>query len=110
MTVKIVKSSGRTPGPDRVLISADMSNIGVQPQKPNIGQHAELLRNGKVAGAQRFPALGAGITYPLQFRLFRDPATRKDPLQVLVRYVLDDRKTANMENCSAVNDSLQKIF
>jgi hypothetical protein len=46
----------------------------------------------------------------LQFRIFRDTSQRTDPLQVLVRYVLDDKRHAPRNNCSPTNDSLQKNF
>ena len=108
LNMKVVKATKKTPV-DRVLITADMANVGSQPQKPNIEQHAELLQNGKVTDSQRFPSLGAGVVYPLQFRIFRDPKARKDPLQVIVRYVLDEHNQP-AENCSIANDSMEKIF
>jgi hypothetical protein len=56
------------------------------------------------------PALGAGVSYPLQFRIFRDTSQRTDPIEVLVRYVLDDKRNPLRNNCSPTNDSLQKTF
>lgn len=109
LAMKVVKATKKNPAADRVLITANMSNIGELAQRPNIAQHAELVQNGKVTETQRFPALGAGVVYPLQFRIFRDPTLRKEPLQVMVRYVLDDRSVAG-ENCSVANDKMEKIF
>jgi hypothetical protein len=93
-----------------VLITADLTNVGVQPQTPHVPQHAELLRDGVVVAKQPLPALAGGVTYPMQFRLFRDLNSRQDPLEVLVRYVLDDRRDELSMNCSVANDALQKIF
>jgi hypothetical protein len=110
LRINVVKGSTKTSTPDRFLITADLSNIGMMAQLPRVQQHAELVRDGAVVATQSLPALASGVTYPLQFRVFRDAAQRKDPLEVLVRYVLDDKsKTAQM-NCSGTNDSLQKIF
>jgi hypothetical protein len=110
LRVNIVKGSTKTNTPDRFLITADLSNIGAASQAPHVQQHAELLRNGMVVASQPLPSLAGGVTYPLQFRVFRDVTQRKDPLEVLVRYVLDDKSRAPAMNCSSANDSLQKIF
>jgi hypothetical protein len=110
LRINLVKGSDKTNVPDRFLITADLTNIGSAPQLPNVAQHTELVRDGSVVATQPLPSLASGITYPLQFRIFRSAKQRKDPLEVLVRYVLEDKnKTAQM-NCSSVNDSLQKIF
>jgi hypothetical protein len=108
LRISVVKGKGDTP--DRVLITADFTNIGMAPQQPHVPQHAELLRDGAVVATQPLPSLQSGVTYPLQFRIFRPVKTRKDPLEVLVRYVLDDRGKVSTMNCSSANDSLQKIF
>jgi hypothetical protein len=110
LSVHLVKGSVKANVPDRFLITADLSNVGTVAQQPGIAQHAELVRDGSVVATQALPSLAGGITYPLQFRVFRDPAQRKDPLQVLVRYVLDDKGKMPVMNCSDANDALQKIF
>ena len=110
LRINLVKGSDKTNVPDRFLITADLSNIGTGAQVPNVQQHAELVRDGSVVATQPLPALASGITYPLQFRIFRSPKSRKDPLQVLVRYVLDEKTKSSQMNCSAANDSLQKLF
>jgi hypothetical protein len=110
LRIKVVKGSTKTDTPDRVLITADLTNVGMAPQQPHVSQHAELVRDGAVIATQPLPSLASGVTYPLQFRVFRDPAQRKDPLEVLVRYVLDEKNKAGAMNCSSANDSLQKIF
>jgi hypothetical protein len=110
LRIHIVKGSDKTNTPDRFLITADLTNVGMASQEPRIAQHAELVRDGAVVATQPLPSLASGITYPLQFRVFRDATQRKDPLQVLVRYVLDDKGKMPEMNCSGANDSLQKIF
>jgi hypothetical protein len=108
--ISLVKGSEKTNTPDRFLITADLTNIGSGAQAPHLGQHAELVRDGSVVASQPLPPLASGVTYPLQYRIFRDAKQRKDPLEVLVRYVLDEKGEANQMNCSGANDSLQKIF
>jgi hypothetical protein len=110
LRIKLVKGTPKTGTLDRVLITADMTNIGDAPQRPHLQQHAELMRDGMIVATQSFPALAAGVTYPLQFRLFRNPGPQSSPLEVLVRYVLDTKSPAATSNCSAANDSLQKTF
>jgi hypothetical protein len=110
MQIKVIKGSAKTVIEDRLLITGVFTNVGVQPQTPHVAQHAELLRDGAVVTSQPLPALGAGVSYPLQFRIFRDTSQRTDPIQVLVRYVLDDKRHAPRNNCSPTNDSLQKTF
>jgi hypothetical protein len=110
MQIKVIKGSAKTVIEDRLLITGVFTNVGVQPQTPHVAQHAELLRNGAVVTSQPLPALGAGVSYPLQFRIFRDTSQRTDPIEVLVRYVLDDKRNPLRNNCSPTNDSLQKTF
>ena len=110
MRINVVKGSAKTNTRDRFLITADLTNIGMAPQMPHVAQHAELVRDGTMVASQTLPALASGVTYPLQFRVFRDPAQRKEPLEVLVRYVLDDKAKTGAMNCSSANDSLQKTF
>jgi hypothetical protein len=110
MQIKVIKGSAKTVIEDRLLITGVFTNVGVQPQTPHVAQHAELLRDGAVVTSQPLPALGAGVSYPLQFRIFRDTSQRTDPIEVLVRYVLDDKRHALRNNCSPTNDSLQKTF
>ena len=59
---------------------------------------------------QPLPALATGVAYPLQFRIFRATSQRTDPIEVLVRYVLDDQTRAARNNCARSNDSLTKTF
>ena len=66
--------------------------------------------DGAVVATQKLPALGASVVYPLQFRIFRATTQRTDPVMVLVRYVLDDKRRTLRNNCSGINDSLQKTF
>jgi hypothetical protein len=110
LRITVVKGTTKTNTPDRYLITADLTNIGMLPQQPHVPQHAELVRDGNVVATQSLPALASGVTYPLQFRVFRDVAQRKDPLEVLVRYVLDDKSKTASNNCSSANDAMQKIF
>ena len=110
LRIHVIKGSDKTNVPDRFLITADLTNVGMAPQRAHVAQHAELVRDGSVVATQTLPSLASGVTYPLQFRVFRDPAQRKDPLEVLVRYVLDDKGKMPEMNCSGANDSLQKIF
>ena len=110
LRITMVKGSPKTNTPDRYLITADMTNVGMMPQQAHVPQHAELVRDGSVTATQTLPALASGVTYPMQFRVFRDSAQRKDPLEVLVRYVLDDKNRSTTNNCSSANDSMQKIF
>lgn len=110
LRIKLVKGTPKAGTLDRILITADMTNIGDAPQRAHLAQHAELMRDGMVVATQSFPALDAGVTYPLQFRLFRTPGPQSEPLEVLVRYVLDSKVQPGNANCSSANDSLQKIF
>ena len=54
LRVKLVKGSPKTGTLDRILITADMTNIGDAPQRPHLPQHAELVRNGVVVATQSF--------------------------------------------------------
>jgi hypothetical protein len=110
LRIKVIKGSTKTSTQDRVLITADLTNIGDEAQRPSVPQHAELLRGGAVVTTQPLPSLAAGVTYPLQFRLFRSIASRSDPLEVMVRYVLDEKRPDASMNCTAANDSMQKTF
>ena len=110
LQIKVIKGSAKTATADRLLITGTFTNIGMESQQPNLAQHAELLRDGAIAATQPLPALGAHVAYPLQFRIFRATSQRTDPVMVLVRYVLDDKRHALRNNCSGVNDSLQKTF
>jgi hypothetical protein len=110
LQIKVIKGSAKTATADRLLITGTFTNVGMEPQQPNLAQHTELLRDGVVVATQPLPALGAGVAYPLQYRIFRATTQRTDPVMVLVRYVLDDKRHALRNNCSGVNDSLQKTF
>ena len=110
LQIKVIKGSAKTATADRLLITGVFTNVGEQSQQPHIAQHAELLRDGVVVASQPLPALAARVAYPLQFRIFRDTSQRTDPIGVLVRYVLDDKRRPVRNNCSPTNDSLQKTF
>jgi hypothetical protein len=110
LQIKVIKGSAKTATADRLLITGTFTNVGLESQQPNLAQHAELLRDGVVVATQQLPALGARVAYPLQFRIFRATTARTDPVMVLVRYVLDDKRRPLRNNCSGVNDSLQKTF
>jgi hypothetical protein len=110
LRIKLIKGSARTATADRLLITGDFTNVGSMAQEPRVAQHAELVRNGVVVASQPLPPLAAGVTYPLQFRIFRDTSQRTDPVQVLVRYVLDAKHRVDRNDCLATNDSLTKIF
>jgi len=110
LQIKVIKGSARTATADRLLITGVFSNVGTLPQQPHVTQHAELVRDGNVIAQQPLPPLAAGVAYPLQFRIFRDTSQRTDPIEVLVRYVLDDKHRELRNNCSATNDSLTKTF
>jgi hypothetical protein len=100
---------GNATVPDRIVITADVVNVGTQSQTAGVAQHIELLKDGTVLSSERFRPLRVGERYPVALRLFRPHDQRKDPLEVVVRYVADDRR-ARGENCNPANDSLQKIF
>jgi hypothetical protein len=100
---------GNATTPDRIVLTADVVNVGTQPQMAGVEQHVELIHDGRVLAIERFRALRVGERYPVALRLFRPHAERKEPLEVVVRYVPDDRR-ARGENCSKANDSLEKIF
>jgi hypothetical protein len=110
LQIKVIKGSPKAATEDRLLITGVFTNVGSKPQQPHIVQHAELLRDGQVVAQQPLPALAAGVAYPLQFRIFRATSQRTDPVEVLVRYVLDDKNRTPRNNCSPTNDSLQKTF
>jgi hypothetical protein len=110
LQIKVIKGSAKTATADRLLITGVFTNVGTQSQEPHLAQHAELLRDGAVVATQQLPALASGVAYPLQFRIFRATTQRTDPVMVLVRYVLDDKRRPVRNNCSPVNDSLQKTF
>ncbi len=110
LQIKVIKGSAKTATAYRLLITGVFTNVGEQPQQRHIAQHAELLRDGVVVASQPLPPLAAGVAYPLQFRIFRDTSQRTDPIGVLVRYVLDDKRRPVRNNCSPTNDSLQKTF
>jgi hypothetical protein len=110
LRIKLIKGSARAATADRLLITGDFTNVGGLDQQPQVAQHAELLRNGLVVASQPLPPLAAGTTYPLQFRIFRDTSQRTDPIEVLVRYVLDEKHHIDRNNCLATNDSLTKTF
>ena len=112
LRIKVIKGSAKTATADRLLITGDFTNVGLRAQQPHIAQHAEMLRDGAVVATQPLPALAANVTYPLQFRIFRDTSQRTDPVGVTVRYVLDDKSQARslQNNCSLTNDSLSKTF
>jgi hypothetical protein len=107
--LKLVKARGVVTS-DRLIVTADLVNVGAQGQAPGIRQHAELIRNGAVIAKQPLPALAAGVRYPLAFGIFRDTSQRTDPLEVMVRYVLDGARSPERQNCSAANDRLTKTF
>jgi hypothetical protein len=110
LRAKTIKGSARAGLDDRLLLTADFSNVGAKAQLPHTRQHAELVRDGKVVATQPLPALAASVVYPLQFRIFRDTATDTGPVTVTVRYVLDQARRPSRNNCSPTNDSLQKTF
>lgn len=110
LQIKVIKGSTHTATADRLLITGVFTNVGSQPQQPTVVQRAELLRDGAVVAQQPLPPLAAGVAYPLQFRIFRATSQRTDPIEVLVRYVLEDKNHAHRNNCSRTNDSLQKTF
>lgn len=100
---------GTATMPDRIVLTADVVNVGSEPQRPGVQQHVELLRDGRILAAEHVRNLRVGERYPVALRMFRPHAQRKEPLEVIVRYVPDDRR-ARGENCSVANDSVQKIF
>jgi hypothetical protein len=110
MRIKVIKASASTANADRLLITGDFTNVGTASQIPHTEQHAELLRDGAVVATQPLPALAKGVTYPLQFRIFRETSQRTDPIALIVRYVLDAPHATSRDNCTLTNDSLQKTF
>jgi hypothetical protein len=107
--VKYAIVRGTQTIPDRIVLTADVVNVGTQSQSAGVTQHVELLHDGMVLASERFRPLRVGERYPVALRLFRTHEQRKDPLEVVVRYVPDDRH-ARGENCNPSNDSVQKIF
>ena len=61
-------------------------------QTGGVLQHVELLHDGAVLASERFRPLRLGERYPVALRLFRPHDQRKEPLEVVVRYVPDDRR------------------
>lgn len=110
LRINVIKGSARTATADRLLITGDFTNVGGRSQEPHTAQHAEILRDGVVIGTQALPSLAKDVTYPLQFRIFRDTTHRTDPIAVIVRYVLDDKKITMRNNCTGANDSMSKTF
>lgn len=110
LQIKVIKGSPKTSTDDRLLITGVFTNVGTKAQRAGVRQHAELLRDGNVVARQPLPALAADVAYPLQFRIFRATSQRTDPIEVLVRYVLDDPRSAPANNCTPTNDSMQKTF
>jgi hypothetical protein len=107
--VKYAIVRGNATIPDRIVLTADVVNVGTESQTAGVTQHVELLHDGAVLSSERFRPLRVGERYPVALRLFRPHNQRKDPLEVVVRYVPGDRR-ARGENCNPANDSLQKIF
>jgi len=107
--VRYAVARGNAPLADRIVFSVDVVNVGTQSQTAGAEQHVELLRDGRVLASEHVRPLRLGERYPVALRMFRPHAQRKDPLEIVVRYVPDDRR-ARGENCSTANDSLQKIF
>jgi hypothetical protein len=107
--VKYAVVRGNPTTPERIVLSVDVVNVGTQAQTSGVEQHVELLRDGHVLASERVRNLRVGERYPVALRIFRPYAERKDPLEVVVRYVPDDAR-ARGQNCNAANDSLQKIF
>lgn len=107
---KTIKGSPKTVPEDRLLLTADFTNVGSRSQQPHTAQHADVLSGGAVLATQPLPALAAGVTYPLQFRIFRAKPQASGPISITVRYVLDDAHRPTRNNCSPTNDSLQKTF
>jgi hypothetical protein len=100
---------GNATTQDRVVITADVVNIGLAAQSGDAHQHVELLRDGKVLANERVRPLRAGERYPVALRIFRPISERKTPLPVIVRYIPDDER-ARRENCNPANNSIEKIF
>lgn len=107
--LKTIKARGAVTA-DRLIVTADLVNVGKSGQAPGIRQHAELIRSGSVIAKQPLPPLGAGVRYPLAFGIFRDRSESKDPLDVMVRYVLDSGSVPKQQNCDSGNDRLTKTF
>ena len=107
--VRYTTFRGNASSPDRIVVAAHVINVGTAAQTPGIAQHVELLHDGRVVVSEPVRALRTGERYLVALRIFRPIADRKDPLDVIVRYVADDRR-ARGENCATANDSLQKIF
>jgi hypothetical protein len=100
---------GNATTPDRVVITADVVNVGATVQDEKVRQHVELLRDGKVLATEYVRPLRSGERYPVALRIFRNASERKAPLQVLIRYVPDDKR-AQRENCNTSNNTIEKIF
>ena len=112
ITIKNVRFStvrGSASTPDRVVIAADLVNVGTQSQTAPLAQHIELVHDGRVLVKEKVRALRVNEHYLVALRLFRQPNERKEPLEVMVRYVPDDPR-ARGENCATANDTIQKIF
>jgi hypothetical protein len=106
LSMKLVK---RRNFDDHYVLTAGITNVGAQTQEPGIVQHVALVRDGKVLAPQSVPALGAGVRYIVAFAIDRPASQRKEPLEVMVRYVLDKGDVAR-NNCRNTSDSLTKVF
>lgn len=110
LQLRVIKPHFGRSGPDRLIFTTVLANVGSKPQPAGTTQHVELLRDGKVIGTESLEVLGPSENNTVAFRIFRPRGERSDPLQVTVRYVLDSKREGERANCAAANDSLQKIF
>jgi hypothetical protein len=103
--VKVTKHSVS----DHIVVTGNVQNVGHRTQQPNVQQHVELLRDGKVLVPQTLPPLDADVVYPVSFSLDRPVAQRGTPLVLTLRYVADG-KSSRAQDCSNANDALTKTF
>ena len=98
---RILRDAGMPIGPDRVLAAITaIEAVGIA-RRDDVHAALSAVMIDRHEQQALFDAAFAAF--------FRDPKLRKEPLQVMVRYVLDDRSVAG-ENCSVANDKMEKIF
>ena len=101
--LKVVRARDRAF--DDLIVTVDVKNRGVAAQPVSTKQHLELIQKGRELGTQPIPGIGAGETYAAAFRMVVPHVTKRDPLTLEFRYVLDSRDTP-LANCTSSNDRL----
>ena len=105
--VRRLRSRGKDSDADRVVIEADLVNVGGTAQDAKVAQRVELLKDGRVVAVEHVRPLRSGERYPVALRFFSPSDERGSVLHVIVRYVPEDGRA---ENCNLGNNSVEKTF